>query len=244
MSGLLGLSNLVHFPKYILNIQHKSCACFVEGRHGPQFKSAEFQRFANSWGFRHITSSPHFPQSNGEAERAVQTGKSLLRKSSNISQALLSYRTTPGQEVYSPAELLMGRKLRSTLPVHPMQLKPRWKYTKSHRKRRSKLKFQEAMYYNKRHRTQQRPQLARNCPVWIRAGTAVTQGTVLQPSGEPRSYLVQVEDKTLRRTTQHLQPTMPVLNGADTSTRAGQRTGHVDDDNRVRETVTRSGRVP
>ena len=47
---------------------------------GPQFSCAEFATFAKSWGFKHVTSSPHHPQSNGMAERAVQTVKTLLKK--------------------------------------------------------------------------------------------------------------------------------------------------------------------
>lgn len=39
---------------------------------GPQYTSAEFATFAAEWGFEHHTSSPRFPQNNGEAERAVQ----------------------------------------------------------------------------------------------------------------------------------------------------------------------------
>ena len=34
---------------------------------GPQYAPAAFTHFANEWGFRHTTSSPRFPQSNGEA---------------------------------------------------------------------------------------------------------------------------------------------------------------------------------
>ncbi len=32
---------------------------------GPQFSSLDFAKFASSWEFNHITSSPRYPQSNG-----------------------------------------------------------------------------------------------------------------------------------------------------------------------------------
>ena len=32
---------------------------------GPQFDSSEMKQFANTYAFQHITSSPHYPQSNG-----------------------------------------------------------------------------------------------------------------------------------------------------------------------------------
>ena len=41
--------------------------------------SDEFARFAARYGFRHTTSSPHFPQSNGLAERTAQTVKKKIK---------------------------------------------------------------------------------------------------------------------------------------------------------------------
>ena len=52
----------------------------VRSDNGPQYASAEFTHFATEWGFKHVTSSPRFPQSNGEVECAVKTSKSLLKK--------------------------------------------------------------------------------------------------------------------------------------------------------------------
>ncbi|CAB3995596.1 Transposon Ty3-G Gag-Pol poly, partial [Paramuricea clavata] len=54
---------------------------------------------------------PKYPQSNGEVERAVQTIKRLLKKEKDKEKALLAYRSTPLSCGYSPAELLMGRKI-------------------------------------------------------------------------------------------------------------------------------------
>ena len=61
---------------------------------GPQYPSAEFTNFAKEWGFKHITSSPCFPQSISEVERAVETIKSLLKKEKDPSKGLSGYRST------------------------------------------------------------------------------------------------------------------------------------------------------
>ena len=55
------------------------------------------------------------PQSFGEAERAVQTVKRLLKKSDDPYLALLAYRTSPLKSGYGPAEVLMGRWWRSAV---------------------------------------------------------------------------------------------------------------------------------
>ena len=46
---------------------------------GPQFSADLYASFAQKYGFEHVTSSPHYPQGNGEAERAVKMIKGLLR---------------------------------------------------------------------------------------------------------------------------------------------------------------------
>ena len=84
---------------------------------GPQFGSQEFARFAHEYGFEHVTTSPHYPQANGAVERAVQTAKAIVSQD-EPHLGLMIYRSTVCPSTgYSPAELIMGRKIRTTLPT-------------------------------------------------------------------------------------------------------------------------------
>ncbi|CAG7718948.1 unnamed protein product, partial [Allacma fusca] len=100
----------------------------VRSDNGPQFeplKTIAFQDFARDYGFRHITSSPIYPQSNGFIEAMVKVVKSGMKKNADTAKLLLEYRATPLANGYSPAELLMSRKLRTTLPTAHSNLQPK-----------------------------------------------------------------------------------------------------------------------
>ena len=85
---------------------------------GPLYSSQEMKDFPNQYNFKHVTSSPHYPQSNGMAERMVKTAKSLLEKSADPYLALLAYRTTPLPWYgLSPAQLAMGTPVRTDIPT-------------------------------------------------------------------------------------------------------------------------------
>ena len=88
---------------------------------GGHFSSDAFRRFADQWCFDHVTSSPHYPQSNGSIERNVQTVKHTLKKvgpRSDVLMALLVLRATPiDSHLPSPEELLYGRRVVSNLPI-------------------------------------------------------------------------------------------------------------------------------
>ena len=94
----------------------------VVSDNGGHYSSQAFRNFAAEWCFDHVTSSPHFPQSNGFIERQVQTVKYTLKKAamsrSNPQKALLALRSTPiDSHLPSPAEMLNARKYKSNLPV-------------------------------------------------------------------------------------------------------------------------------
>ena len=94
---------------------------------GPSFVSDEFEQFLSKNAIKHKTSPPYHPASNGLAERAVQIVKKGIKKMSSgnlqdkLSRFLFRYRNTPQSTTGStPAELLLGRKMRSPMDViHP-----------------------------------------------------------------------------------------------------------------------------
>ena len=91
---------------------------------GRSFVSEEFEDFLTAHGIVHILSSPYHPATNGLAEKAVQIFKNGLKKiktgslSDRLAKVLFNYRLTPHTTTgFSPAELLLGRKLRSRLDL-------------------------------------------------------------------------------------------------------------------------------
>jgi len=89
---------------------------------GTQFTSNEFQSFCDYNGIEHIRTAPAHAQSNGQAERYVESVKSALTKivhdGESITNALVKflfrYRTTPHATTGStPAELFLKRPLRT-----------------------------------------------------------------------------------------------------------------------------------
>ena len=94
---------------------------------GTQFTSQAFQEFAKQWGFKHVTSSPRYPQSNGKAEATVKSMKKIIQAAwwgrsldeNKLARALMQYRNTPSRkDGLSPAQKLYRRPIQDTLPAH------------------------------------------------------------------------------------------------------------------------------
>ena len=92
---------------------------------GTQFTSTIFQEYCTENTIKHVKSPPFHPQSNGQAERFVDTFKRALIKlrdegtsKQSLQTFLFSYRITPCASSpggRSPAENFIGRQLRSVL---------------------------------------------------------------------------------------------------------------------------------
>ena len=101
--------------------------------------------------FRHKTSSPFFPQANGEAESAVKVAKKLLSQES-LEIALLNYRTTPHSSTgTSTASALMGIQLKTKIPRLPKHLTPHPASDIDIRKADQDAKARYKFSYDRRH---------------------------------------------------------------------------------------------
>ena len=174
----------------------------VSDNDGPQFQASEFAKFADDYGFKHESSSPKYPQSNGEAEKAVKTVKSSLRKSTDPYLALTAYSSTPLKNGYSPSELLFGRKIRTTAPVLPSNLLPCWPRMSQFPQKDNDIKEKQKHYFGQHHRVKQLPELSQGQTVWI--PDRKENGEVVDKHMTPRSYLVKTPTTTVRRNRRHL----------------------------------------
>ena len=177
----------------------------VRSDNGPQYSSHEFARFASAYEFKHITSSPRFPQSNGQVERMVKTVKSMLKRSQDPYLALLSYRATPLPWCdLSPAELSMGRRIRTPIPQTNKQLVLGWDYLKSFREKNRRFKASQKVNFDKRHRTRELVPIPEDTEVWITSESQPVHGRVIAPAETPRSYKVETPTGQVHRNRSHL----------------------------------------
>ena len=90
----------------------------LRSENGTMYNSQLVRKFCKDHGIILRTSSPRYPRSNGEGEKTVQAVKRPWRKSTDKHLAMLDYGTTPLEGIHlSPAQLLMGRRPRNTLPI-------------------------------------------------------------------------------------------------------------------------------
>ena len=173
---------------------------------GPCYSSREFHNFLSFYQVDHITSSPHYPQSNGFAEALVGITKKLMEKSVKEGKpwnyGLLQYRTTPiSSTLPSPLEMLTGRRPCSSLPQLPSSIGHNMDTSRIH---------QELLRRQPNNTTSSGAMdLEPGQPVFVKEvnGNVWRTATVDQPAAEPDSYWVRFPDNSiLRRTRSMIKP--------------------------------------
>ena len=127
---------------------------------GLNISSDEMNTFYKKWGIKQRKSSAYYPKSNGRAEAAMKSMKRAIRgnvgpngslNSYNITASLLQYRNTPLRNTgLSPAQMLLGRSLRDTVP-QPMSaycVSPQWEASIRQRERTQHIKCIDIMTSN------------------------------------------------------------------------------------------------
>lgn len=173
---------------------------------GPPFDSHIFTQFLKDYDITHITSSPFYPQSNGLVERTIATVKSILTKSpDDYHMLILEHNNSPKYDTMSPAKCLMGRTLRSVLPVSTTQLLPDYDI-KPVQRALIQHQTRQANYYNQ-HKTNLVP-LQINQPVYVQLDKHKwVPATVINTCNTPNSYVIKTEDNRIfRRNRFHLKP--------------------------------------
>ncbi|XP_072170046.1 uncharacterized protein [Diadema setosum] len=173
---------------------------------GPHYSSLQLREFAAAWNFNHSTSSPRRPQGNGFVERQIRTIKNIMKKATNLPLALLHWRMTPvDNSLPSPAEILMGRKLKCDLPIRITNSNPNADTIHQRLQQRQETQKQQ---FDQHARPAELPPLYTGQQVRIQHPTTKCwqPATVYSKAAEPRSYVVQSPNgKLYRRNRQHIR---------------------------------------
>ncbi len=216
---------------------------------GPQYSSTEFKQFCLKHNVKHVTTSPHYPQANGEAERAVGIIKTMWRKTTNPQQrkqSILEYNTTPiiGLEM-APSQILMGRRLKSSLIMDSGLLKPRAYSTELVRHQLTKMQLKTKENYDKCAKKRSLEELSTGEAVLYRTPNNLKNNKwqpakVVSTHATPQSYIIDTGKGKLRRNRVHLrqcppsfqpQQTVEVTESSPTRTTKPMSTEASEDDN-------------
>ena len=180
----------------------------IRSDNGPHYNCYSFTKFAQQYGFKHVTSSPHFPSSNGFIESQVKTTKKTLKKAKATNSdpylALMCLRSTPiDGKLPSPAELLLGRPIQDNLPRRIHASPNNDNITK-----RLEYRQERQRHYHDRG-CKSLPDLAPGQPIRIQDPVSSTWKPAMvkeKPDKVPRSYTVTTSaGQELRRNRRHVK---------------------------------------
>ena len=160
-----------------------------------------FTKTMQEYQVNHITSSPHYSQSYGLAEKFVQTVKSLFYKAReegvDLYKALMIYHNTPlTSNMQSLMQILQNRTVRSQLP---MSNSARRQLGLEMEKLRMKTKNDNLSSHDLH--------LGQDVMIQSHASKRWSPAVITRLCKEPRGYQVTTRDKvTYRKTQAHLKP--------------------------------------
>ena len=190
---------------------------------GPCYSSQEFKFFMQNWLVKHRTSSPHYPQSNGLAESMVKVSKNLIEKAIKQdlpwNKLLLDYRCTPiSSEIPSPAEILFGRKFRSSISILPSQV-----LNDRISKQRELIAKKEGKFYASTQDFQDRIKalpFEAGQNVWLQDSDSrkFEEAVIRERCREPNSYMVEIPatGQCFRRNSNFIKPRQSDKNSVST----------------------------
>ncbi|KAE9523865.1 hypothetical protein AGLY_015753 [Aphis glycines] len=117
-SGFISTSVIQHLKSMFARFE---ISFSIVSDNGPSFNSLELKQFMSEWDIELITSSPNYAQSNGLAEKSIQSIKKLLNK---YKETLMHNRNSSKGNLCSLSQLLMSKSIRTKLPVPIDNLKP------------------------------------------------------------------------------------------------------------------------
>ena len=174
--------------------------------HNIQLKNTNnFPKSGNS-SIRHPVHTIQSP--NGLVEKAVHTVKMLLTKAKadgkDPYRSLLEYRNTPINNVGSPAQLLMSRRLQSILPNTLSQLQQSVVDPRKVEKKLKKKQEHQKKYYDVGSRVL--PSLQHGEMVRVLVGDQWKEATVKTQETTPRSYNLKMPNgREVRRNRVHIR---------------------------------------
>ena len=167
----------------------------------PCYTSEIFKALMRDYQVNHITSSHHYLQSNGLAEKYIQIVKNLFHKvkeeGQDLHECLMVYRDTPlSSQLQSPMQILTRRNARSNLPLSNAA--------------RKQLGIQ-CKHLRSAHKNQHLPTHDLNLNQTVMYQEPATKkwypAKITRPCDKPRSYIINTEEGTQYRKTQvHLKP--------------------------------------
>ena len=186
---------------------------------GPQFSSHRFAQFCKRWRVEHVKSSPHYPQSNGLAEAAVKSMKTLIKKTTQngdldmdeFRQGLLEWRNTPDSNGHSPAQKLYGHPLQSFVLAHHRSFAPEWQTKADTVDRREQERVRsQTEYFNRSKRPLEKLKIGTMVDVQDPRSKRWSQRGMIVPVGKHSDYYVKLPSgRVYWRNRVFLRPYLP-----------------------------------